>query len=250
MTEVKKSQNKRTWKVMTQKEKEEIVRLYNTGKYTQEQIADITHRGAGTISTLIREAKGLPKKKLVLDAEPTVKKGDIKKQGENREGSYMAKKYKLSENERNLHLDVIEILQTSKSHDEFVQGYYKKFGFNSGAGIHKLIGMWTHRVSILNFEKEKKEKFEKEKKFKEHLLAVTLAQKKIFEKPIKKEKPDSLPDVGEQLVKINNNIVEMIFITKDLLQVQQDTFALFKGKIGQVKNNDVGVGDPTNRVDK
>lgn len=240
MAEARKAQaqKQKTWKATSKGEREEIVRLYNTGKYTQEQIADITHRGSGTISNVLKKVKGLPKKNLILNVEP-VKKADAQKKDNKTGSSVISKEYKPSEREKNLHPDVIKLLQTSKSHDEFVQGYYKKFGFNSGVGIHILIGMWTHRAAIFKFEKEKEEQ--------KNAIVIKIP---VITEPIKKEKPDSLPDVGEQLAKINNNIVEMIFITKDLLQVQKDTYTLFKGKIGSVKNNDVGVGDPTIRMDK
>jgi hypothetical protein len=237
MVYIKKAQAQK--KVMaarvSNKDQKEILRLHNTGGYTDKEIAEEVGHSEGKVGYWIRKLKGTRRMVRVAknpkgSVAPTVKQKITKVKGDN-----------LTENEKNLHKDVLNLLQNTKSGDEFVQEYYKKYGFKDVFSINVIIDMWSHRSAIFKFVKEK----EDENRRKELLRITGAVKKPVIEEPIKEEKRHTFADEGEQLVKINHRLSEMIAITGEILQIQKNTYILFKEKMDSGKKDDGNLGKPT-----
>jgi hypothetical protein len=208
-------QKRSGWTKMTTIEKQKIIDMYTSGKFKyQKDIARAANRDASIVCTIIKEYNLNQSRKPVPKATATTK--TVEKPAPVKPVS--KKKYSLSEKEKNLNADTISLLQTAKSHNEFVQGYYKnpKLGFE--ATVFELINMWTHRDAILEHEKEK------------HV--VKLPQKQIV------EKADA--DVGSypslESLQSNNNrmLAECIQLHKEILAVLTKQFDFFKQEQARV----------------
>jgi hypothetical protein len=124
----------------------------------------------------------------------------------------------------------IELLEKSKNLDDFARDCIKQFGKHRDNNI--MVDHWMNRKNYL--AAWKKEKDEKKK------IHTIILPKPAITKPIQGEKRDSLPDVGDQMAILINRVTENKAILNEMLQVQKDTYLLFKDKLeGQkeVKNN-------------
>jgi hypothetical protein len=225
---------------VNKKDVKEILRLHDLNQYTHKQIGEMVNISEGIVGYWIRQKRGLQGRKETRN----VPKTNATPVGKPKTSS--SKESKLTPLEKTLSPDIIQLLHSTQTGDEFqtsdkfVKEYYKKVGFEKNIEINEIIKIWDHREEILNFEKEK----ELEKKFKERLLAIAAAKKKTtIEEPIREEKRHAFVEEGEQLVKINNRLSEMIAITKEILQVQKDTYILFKDKLDGGKKDDRTTGN-------
>lgn len=222
---------------VSKKDQKEILRLHNTGIYTDKEIAEFIGHSEGKVGYWIRKLKGSRRMVRVVKSGKDQKTGAVPAVEQKPLSS--TKEYKLTELEKNLHPDTIKILQESKSHDSFVRGYYKKYGFDNVVGIHELIKIWTHRGAICNFEKAK----EDERRRKELLAVTGVARNPIKEEPIKGDKRNSFPDIGDQMATLIDRITETKLIMNDILKTQRDTYTLFKEKMNGGKKHDGNTGE-------
>lgn len=120
----------------------------------------------------------------------------------------------------------LDLLEHSKSLDSYLQGCIDLFGKHRDKNI--FIAHWMDRAKYLA-------QWFKEKEERKQAHTIVIAHKQITEPRKADPKKEQLPEIGDQLTILIDRVSENTVILKELLQVQKDTYALFKGKLEQAK---------------
>jgi hypothetical protein len=102
------------------------------------------------------------------------------------------------------------LLKASISANEFIENYFKKFGFNV-RNATTLRDFWTKRAEIFEYETQK--------------YAVKPAKKTITEKA--DEEVGSTPSVETLIGRTNNLLAECIQLHKEILSISKNQYQIF-----------------------
>jgi len=203
-----KPKTKKAWKHLTDADLQEIVALYKTGKYTQDQIARKVKRGSGTISSILKKYKqeklfGVTPKKVVQ--ETLIKK------------PVSPPELDLTPKQMTLDPDEIKLLKGSESSNEFIKEYFMQFGFDRRTA-NQLRDFWTKRAAIFTYD-QIQYAMHKLNQVKPKITKVTTKAD---------EEIGSTPSLETLVTHTNQYLAECIQLHKEMLDISKKQLKFFE----------------------